>query len=769
MPPGHAPGVSGQIVFLETRVNQVALPDLIKGFASGGDVRVDRSAFIELGLDPELVPASSWESGFVYLKALPDIEVVYDALHQTLSLQAGSRWLTRTSTHTTDPKHSADSLLATTVPSGVLLNYNIYAQHSEHTNARSTTLNAWTELRVPQRLGVFSNTMLSRWATQSAGPHHTRLDSSWRNDFPDSALSLTLGDAVTSSTGWSRPVRLGGLRLGTDFSLQPYRSTSPVTVLQGQVAEPSRVDVYVGGLLQEQLQVLPGTFKIESLTSVDGAGMAQLVITDLSGQRRIVDVPIYGALELLREGLVDWSMEFGALRQQYGVESFAYARKPSTSGSWRYGWRDATTLEAHAEWNSDLRLVGLGGVQRLGTQGGIFSASLASSDSAHLGSGLQASAGFQWNARPWRFSFFTQRTTPHFRDLDGLGGASTLRRADRMFLGFSQSGWDIGTTALLQEDTQGRRLRLANISITRQTARGWRWTIGLTEARSAETRQGRIGFNLSIPFDQGLNVTTGATRQPDTTTGEWQVTKAARSNEDWSWRLAQTIPRGNAHMSASRATPVGQWTGTIDRYTVPAGGGSQTSISSSFGGAMAWVDNRVFLSRQVSDAFALVSTQGLENIPIRLENQTIGKTDAQGHLFVSRLNPNQRNQLAADVLDLPYEISATSTTVLAMPQRQSGVRVEFPFRRVVSVRATLHDRDHRPLPAGSAVTAETLGPSSMIVFPQVGHGGEILVENPIAGSVLTVRSTDDRTCRIQLPAVENNPSGQIYLGVMPCQ
>lgn len=759
---------AGQLVFLEARVNHVTLQNLVKGFAAGNDVRVDRATFVELGLNPELVPASSWPGGLVHINALPNVEVAYDARRQQLVLQVPPNWLTHSTTHSADARLANDDSLVTTAAHGVLLNYNLHAQHSRHSVATSTAFSAWTEVRVPQRLGVFSSTMLSQWSGHGAGPVHTRLDSTWRSDFPESALSFSIGDAITSSTSWSRPVRIGGLRLGTDFGLQPYRSTSPMTVLQGQVTQPSRIDVYIGGMLQEQLQVLPGAFTIESLTAVDGAGMAQLVITDLSGQRRTLDVPIYGAVDLLREGLVDWSVELGAVREKYGQASFSYARKPMASGSWRYGWRSATTLEAHAEWGSGTRVVGLGGVQRLGAQGGIVSASLATSEGAGNGSGLQVSAGFQWNARPWRFSIFSQRTTPRFRDLDMMGGASTQRRADRMYLGFSQSGWDVGASAIQQQDTQGRHLSLTNVSLSRQAVNGWRWSIGLTDVRST-IRQERLGFTVSIPLDRGLNLTMGTQRVGSNTRGEWQLTRPAQSNDDWSWRLAQTAPQGSAQMSASRNTGYGQWTGSVDRFSLAGGAGSQTSVSTSFGGAVAWMGGRTFLSRHVDNAFALVSTGGLEGIPVRLENQPVGKTDAQGHLFVSRLNANQRNQLSADVLDLPYEISAASTRLLVKPQRQSGVKVEFPFRRVVSVRATLHDLQNRPMPAGGAVTAEVPANSAMVVFPQVGHGGEILVENPVPGTVLTVRSAGNRTCSIQLPEVADNPTGQIYLGVMPCQ
>lgn len=777
-PPERTSGADrGQWLFLEVLVNQVPLQGLVRMRVLGNQVWADHSTVVELGLKADAIPPALWQQDLVRLDQVPHVELNYDAPKQQLKLQAPIDMLDRNITHAPRTRRLPANVQDGVESTGLLLNYDLYLQRSSGSANPTTNLSAWTEWRAFHPLGVFSHTMLSQWSDRQAAPGgqpmHLRLDTTWRSDFPDKAMSVVIGDTVTSALPWSRPVRIGGIRVGTDFDLQPYRPTRPLTAVQAQAMLPSTVDLYVDGLLQEQLQVLPGTFTIESLTTVNGAGMAQLVITDITGERRTLDVPIYGTVELLRQGLVDWSAEFGALRQRYGRESFAYGSDPVASSSWRYGLYDTTTLEGHAQWGAGTRVVGFGALQRLGMQGGIFSASLASSDTTGAPSGHQASAGFQWDARPWRFSVRSQRTSPHFRDLASTEGALMTRSSDRAFFGFSHSGWDLGATALRQRDSRGQAISLASLSLGRQLSGGLRWTVGLSETRAVKKEQ-RLGVSFSMPLDRSLSVAASVQQQGDELSGAWQASKSARQDDEWSWRVAQTAPKGSSHLNASRNTPYGLWAGSIDRFNATGSAGASTSLSTSFGGAVAFMDRRLFMSRRIDDAFALVSTPGMEGISVKLENQPIGKTDAQGHLFVSRLNANQRNQLSVDLIDLDYDVSAGSTTLHAVPRRYSGMRVDFAFQRVVFMRATLRDVQQRPIPTGSGMALEGEPPATtdktpaMAFFPRVGHDGEILIENPVPGTVLKIETTGGDTCRFRLPDATPNATGQINLGDMPC-
>lgn len=59
-------------------------------------------------------------------------------------------------------------------------------------------------------------------------------------------------------------------------------------------------------------------------------------------------------------------------------------------------------------------------------------------------------------------------------------------------------------------------------------------------------------------------------------------------------------------------------------------------------GSLVWMDNAVFASNRINDAFVLVSTKGYPQVPIRYENQLMGSTDDNGHLLVPGSRPATR-------------------------------------------------------------------------------------------------------------------------------
>src|SRR5690606_41418361 len=103
-----------------------------------------------------------------------------------------------------------------------------------------------------------------------------RLDSSWEWSFPDTMTRLALGDTTTGSLGWTRAVRVGGIHLGRNFGLQPYRATTPLPAFLGEVAVPSELELYVNGVRQYSGEVPVGPFQLVSQPGIDGAGDARL-------------------------------------------------------------------------------------------------------------------------------------------------------------------------------------------------------------------------------------------------------------------------------------------------------------------------------------------------------------------------------------------------------------------------------------------------------------------------------------------------------------
>ena len=164
-----------------------------------------------------------------------------------------------------------------------------------------------------------------------------RLDTSWSQSFPDKLITVSAGDILTGALSWTRSTRLGGLQIGTNFDLQPYRSTTPLPLFFGEATLPSVVELYVNGLKQYSGDVPAGPFELNTAPSFSGAGTAQLVVTDALGQSSILNFSLYDVHRLLQPGLTDWSAELGVVRENYGFGSFDYGSEIAASGTWRYG------------------------------------------------------------------------------------------------------------------------------------------------------------------------------------------------------------------------------------------------------------------------------------------------------------------------------------------------------------------------------------------------------------------------------------------------
>src|SRR5690606_6325299 len=150
---------------------------------------------------------------------------------------------------------------------------------------------------------------------------------------------------------------------------QPYRVTTPLPTFLGEVAVPSEVDLYINGVRQYSGELPVGPFQLATSPNFNGLGNAQLVVTDAFGAVRTIEFPFYAAQDLLAEGLSDWSVAAGVVREDYGLESFSYASQPVASGNIRFGASDSLTLETHAEGGDNLRNAGAGAVWALGRAG----------------------------------------------------------------------------------------------------------------------------------------------------------------------------------------------------------------------------------------------------------------------------------------------------------------------------------------------------------------------------------------------------------------
>ena len=96
---------------------------------------------------------------------------------------------------------------------------------------------------------------------------------------------------------------------------------------------------------------------------------------------------------------------------------------------------------------------------------------------------------------------------------------------------------------------------------------------------------------------------------------------------------------------------------------------------------LAYVDGHAGLTRQLGRAFGIVDLPGYPDVTVFVENREVGRTDADGQLFLPRLNPYQENRVRIRAEDLPLTAQIDVEEKIAVPFDRSGVGVTFDVQR----------------------------------------------------------------------------------------
>lgn len=746
----------GEELYLEVTLNHVPLRGVEHFSVRGGRLYADAETLKNLGLR---WPGSETANGLIALDSLAGLHVTFNAEDQTLNLVAPISMLAGPVAEVGYRAPAAPQLDPASRAPGLLLNYDLYAQHDRY----SRSLSGWTELRMfGVGPGVWRTSNLTQTIRGNGGSEtfrNTRLDSSWQLDFPESMVSLTLGDSYTGALGWTRTLRFGGLRLSRNFDLQPYRVTVPLDSFRGDATLPSVVDLYVNGIREAQTRVRPGQFQIVSAPVITGAGQAQMVITDITGQRREISFSIYNSARLLQQGLGDWSFEVGKARDDFGLRSFAYDSPPLYSGTVRYGLTNAITLESHAENSDGITMGGIGAASRLGQLGVVSGAYAASRDQSMRGN--QYSAGYEWQGERLSVNLSTLRRDASFKDIGTLQGSPLPLRTTQAFIGWSLKHGQVGASYVRQDYRDGPRARYAGLSWSQSLGRYGYLTV--SGNRDLDRTMGDSAFVYwSLPLGGRVQTWSSAEHQRAGNSASVGVSQSLPGDIDgWGWRLQSTVgERRGAQAEVNQLTRYGEWRAGSQYFASDNYGAGATTYAGASGGLLL-MESRLFPMRRVYDAFALVSTDGIADVPVKLENRLIGATDSGGHLLVTPLNAWQDNDLSIDPRELPADVSVETFRMNAVPATASGMLARFPMKKVEVIEFSVRDETGAWPPAGSSAR---LSPGDRQLL--VGYDGKVYLEDPPAGGRLLIEA-ETGSCQVQLPA--QLPSrGRSNLGEMLC-
>ncbi|MBW3550450.1 MAG: fimbria/pilus outer membrane usher protein [Proteobacteria bacterium] len=601
---------------------------------------------------------------------------------------------------------------------GLVLDWDAYGRSFDGRQ----TLSLGTGARWFGRLGTLEVDGLSR-AGAGGSDAYTRLDTRWSYSDPGRMTTWSAGDVVSGGLGWTRPVRLGGVQWRRDFGVRPDLIVYPLPQFSADATLPSSVELFVNNVRQRSEDIAPGPFVISDFPRLVGAGQAMVVVTDALGRSSQTSVPLYVDYQRLARGLSDFSLEAGVLRRGFGVGSSDYGDDLVASASYRRGLRDDFTLELHGEAGPGLQLGGAGLAWSPLARYGVVTASYARSqgDSAAADrGGNQFTVGYQWFGQRAGFDVNAQRASADYRDLGTLdGGRRPLRAQDRASLWFGVPRGSLSLTWLRYRDAQDVPSRTLSLGLSQSYRR-----LSLSANAFRDDRAGHgLSLTVSLPLGEDVYSSFNADHRRGDTDFSASLRRNAPYRGGWGWQ-AQARDNGGGQLSTRYRGRAGEVEFGVDRLEGRHGAYAQGH------GSLVMMDRQTFTSRRISDAFAVVSSNGVGDVPVLYENRVAGRTNDDGYLLLADLRGWQRNRIAIDPDGLGASLQVPAIERLVTPADRSGIRVQFAIEPIRAATLVLHGADGTPVEPGSRVQRDD-GSEAI-----VGFDGELWLEHYVDREVL---------------------------------
>ncbi|MDB5050410.1 MAG: hypothetical protein JWO30_3481 [Fibrobacteres bacterium] len=183
------------------------------------------------------------------------------------------------------------------------------------------------------------------------------------HDWPRQSLRLTAGDLIFPTSGFQSFLKMGGVGLSRDFSLQPHLTAYPIKDFEFFLANPSEVKVFINGTLRGTYQLESGTHDLQGLSFTVGESQVEIQITDYAGQTQTLNFDFIHEPSLLAKGTTAFSYNIGVPSRDVSglppslsgdgkqkVLNYEYdAAHPVAFLDYKRGMTNSLTLEAYSQ------------------------------------------------------------------------------------------------------------------------------------------------------------------------------------------------------------------------------------------------------------------------------------------------------------------------------------------------------------------------------------------------------------------------------------
>lgn len=709
----------------------------------------------------------------IVLNDLPGVTYRYDEARQAIALHVPDALLTAYEVGLGGARHRVD-LDAIKPMSGLLLNYGIYASRTGGT----TQVSGNGEVVAMTGIGIFATNALVNSQSRYGSGHATRLDSSWRLIDPKAIRSYTIGDFASNALSWTGSVRLAGFQIASAFDQRPDIVTTALPQFSGSAALPSTIDLFVNQQKIYSGEIPSGPFDLKSLPYVSG-GDVRLVTTDASGRQVEMTKSYFYTANLLRQGVLQYSLDVGAPRLDYGIESFHYDDTVFASATVRYGLGETLTVEGHAEGSADGLVNGGAAVTKAMGGYGAITASFAGS--TYKGdTGGKVSVEVDANLRGVRLFAGTDRTFGDYFDLgrvsslraarayrtatpgslaDFIAGSAIATAVDRAGLSFTP--WFDSTSVSLSYNritSPGNRQRTGSLSLSRSiTDRVTLYANGYIDLDDSS----RYGLFATVNIRLGKNVsaTAGAEHDYGRTSYSFNATGSTGQRQgDVGWGLSDRETQGGDAQRMAYATY--RASQAMIRGEIDQSGGAWRG-SAQIDGSIVAAGGGVFAANRIGNAFAIV-TNGGPGAEVIQGGVRMGKTDRGGRALLPDMIPYYEQRVSIDPTSLPDAWEPEVTERVAVARYRQGTIVDFGARIIHGAVVVLQDAGGKPIPPG--YTVQLQGGESATV----GYGGETYLRGLGATNAISIDLGPRGICTASFPYDLAGPA-QPKIGPLTCR
>ena len=564
------------------------------------------------------------------------------------------------------------------------------------------------------------------------------------DDF-DHTRRWIVGDQYAfSSDGLGGAALLGGIGLVRAFDLDPYLTTFPQPTFSGLLQAPGTINVYENGVLVAQRQVPAGAFNLASLGLGAGANNVRVVVQDPFGGTTVLQHNFYVPSQMLAQGLSDYAVEVGIERTSMLANNYESGRAVLLARE-NYGFTDNVTAGYRMEGESGL--LNASSSVSLALPLGFLSAGLAGSDASGA-RGYGSSVAYQYVSRYVSAGSAIQMFSGTYRRIgdDLLPPAFRPRR-----VAYADATWTPGSTLSLHVSAGS----MVYADATRQQNFGVNASLNLPggkilmlnvdrQINHPGSNDNQVSVNLVVPVGKG---SVGANAVHDAATGNSYGVSAQRSvPSDSGWGYSVNAQNG------------AQGTSSIDqveyqgRYGLVQVGGQrfagQSSGNALLSGSFVALDDHIYAGRPLQNGYALIETSGRPDIGVTHENQLIGRTDADGNLLVTNLQPYQANKVGIDQGMVPLQDQIDATDQVISTPRLGGTVVRFGIHALHAARGVLM-LDGKAVQFGSATLMIEDAPMKTLI----GLDGSFYISDlPPGGYLLQAETLQGRMrCAITMP------------------